>query len=204
MFFPAHDPVMDDYGHGDRPIDVVFVGGYSRHHRARAKILERVAQFAEVHRIELRLDASRLTRLAESPFGKLLPLQKHRRPGAIARIARPPVFGRDLYELIGSSKIVLNGAIDMAGNDRGNMRCFEAMGCGALLVSDEGRYPDGMKPGTTIETYGTPEQAVEVVTSCLRSWPESAEMAALGRNCVRESYSKARQWKQFCELVGRI
>ena len=26
LFFPAHDPVMDDYGHGDRPIDVLFVG----------------------------------------------------------------------------------------------------------------------------------------------------------------------------------
>ena len=37
------------------------------------------------------------------------------------------MFGRALYELIGSSKIVLNGAIDMAGTDRGNMRCFETM-----------------------------------------------------------------------------
>ena len=71
----------------------------------------------------------------------------HRRPDAIAEIAKPPVFGRQLYELIGSSKIVLNGAIDMAGTDRGNMRCFEAMGCGALLVSDAGGYPDGMQPG---------------------------------------------------------
>jgi hypothetical protein len=30
LFYPAHDPVMDEYGHGDRPIDVLFVGGYSR------------------------------------------------------------------------------------------------------------------------------------------------------------------------------
>jgi hypothetical protein len=51
-----------------------------------------------------------------------------------------------LYELIGKSKIVLNGVIDMVGRDRGNMRCFEAMGCGALLLSDEGNYPKGMKP----------------------------------------------------------
>jgi hypothetical protein len=84
-------------------------------------------------RIVYCLDASRLTLLAESAIGAWLPLQKHRRPDAIAGIAKPPVFGRLLYELIGSSKIVLNGAIDMAGTDRGNMRCFEAMGCGALL-----------------------------------------------------------------------
>ena len=93
------------------------------------------------------LDASRLTRLAESPLGRLLPLRKHRRPDAIAKIAKAPVFGRELYELIGTSKIVLNGAIDMAGQDRGNMRCFEAMGCGALLVSDDGHYPRGNETG---------------------------------------------------------
>jgi hypothetical protein len=32
------------------------------------------------------------------------------------------------------------------------MRCFEAIGCGALLVSDAGCYPDGMKPDETMET----------------------------------------------------
>ncbi|WP_442894676.1 glycosyltransferase family 1 protein [Bradyrhizobium sp. AZCC 1614] len=119
LFFPALDPLMDEYGHGERTIDVLFVGGYSRHHTARAKTLEQVASLAGTRRIVYRLDASRLTRLAESPIGAWLPLQKHRRPDAIARIAEPPVFGRQFYELIGSSKIVLNGAIDMAGTDRG-------------------------------------------------------------------------------------
>jgi len=204
LFRPAHDPVMDEYGHGERPIDVVFVGGYSRHHRARARTLERVAHLADSHNIVLCLDASRLTRLAESPIGRLLPLGRHRRPDAIAAIARPPVFGRDLYELIGSSKIVLNGAIDMAGEDRGNMRCFEAMGCGALLVSDAGRYPEGMQDGVTIETYGTPDQAAEVISRSLQDWPRSAEIAALGRARMRDIYGKDVQWKAFVDLVGRL
>src|SRR5260370_29130546 len=138
---------MAEYGHGDRSIDVLFVGGYSRHHTARAKILEQVASLARTRRVMFCLDSSRLTRLAESTIGGLLPLRRHRRPDAIARIAKPPVFGRQLYELIGKSKIVLNGAIDMAGNDRGNMRCFEAIGCCALLLSDAGKYPDGMAAG---------------------------------------------------------
>ncbi|WP_275185409.1 glycosyltransferase [Bradyrhizobium sp. CSA112] len=204
LFFPALDPVMDEYGHGDRPIDVLFVGGYSRHHTARAKVLEQVASLAGSRRIVYCLDASRLTLLAESAIGAWLPLRKHRRPDAIAGIAKPPVFGRELYELIGSSKIVLNGAIDMAGTDRGNMRCFEAMGCGALLASDAGGYPDGMQPGVTIETYDSPEQATEIISSCLQQWPESAEMAGRGRNLVSQAYSKASQWKHFADLVARI
>lgn len=203
-FFPAHDPVMDEYGHGERTIDVVFVGGYSRHHRARAKTLERVAHLAGTHNVAFCLDASRLTRLAESAIGRLLPLRQHRRPDAVAAIARPPVFGRDLYKLIGSSRIVLNGAIDMSGEDRGNMRCFEAMGCGALLVSDAGRYLEGMQDGVTIETYGTPEQAAEVISRSLQDWPRLAEIAALGRARIREIYSKDAQWKAFEDLIGRL
>ncbi|MCP3384619.1 glycosyltransferase [Bradyrhizobium sp. CCGUVB4N] len=203
-FFPAHDPVMDEYGRGERPIDVSFVGGYSRHHRARARTLEQVAQLAENHNVVFCLDASRLTKLAESAIGRLLPMRQHRRPAAIAAIARPPVFGRDLYELIGSSKIVLNGSIDMAGTERGNMRCFEAMGCGALLVSDAGSYPDAMEEDVTIAIYNTPERAVEVISRRLLDWPASAEIAARGRDRIRTIYSKDVQWKQFCDLVGRI
>lgn len=203
LFFPAIDPVMDEYGHGDRLIDVLFVGGYSRHHKARAKVLEQVASLADSHRIVYCLDASRLTLLAESAIGGWLPLRKHRRPDAIAGIAKPPVFGRQLYELIGSSKIVLNGAIDMAGTDRGNMRCFEAMGCGALLVSDAGGYPDGMQSGVTMESYDSPEQATEIISKCLLDWPESAAIAERGRNRAAGAYSKASQWKQFADLVAR-
>lgn len=204
LFFPALDPIMDEYGHGDRPIDVLFVGGYSRHHTARARVLEQVASLASKNCVVYCLDASRLTKLAESAIGAWLPLRKHRRPDAIAGIARPPVFGRQLYELVGSSKIVLNGAIDMAGLDRGNMRCFESMGCGALLVSDSGNYPDGMQPGVTMETYASPEQATQVISGCLQHWPGPAKMAELGRNRVTNSYGKAAQWRYFADLVARM
>jgi Glycosyl transferases group 1 len=203
-FFPAIDPVMDNYVRGERPIDVLFVGGYSRHHSTRVKILEQVASMADTREVVYCLDASRLTRLSESLLGRFLPLRKHRRPGAIAKIAQPPIFGRQLYELIGRSKIVLNGAIDMAGQDRGNMRCFEAMGCGALLVSDAGCYPEGMKPGLTMETYNSTDQALELISRCLNSWPNSAEVATRGRNRISEIYSKSLQWKQFVGLVTQV
>lgn len=203
VFYPAYDPVMAEYGTGERPIDVLFVGGYSRHHRERAKTLESVAALARIHCVTFHLDASRLTRLAESPLGRLLPLGKHRRPRAIAEIARPPVFGRQLYDLIGKSKVVLNGAIDIAGQDRGNMRCFEAMGCGALMVSDAGTYPEGMQSGVTIETYASPADAGSVVSRCLDDWPRHVQIAAQGRTELAARYGKSRQWQDFLAIVGR-
>jgi Glycosyl transferases group 1 len=204
LFFPAVDPLMDQYGHGERPIDVLFVGGYSRHHTTRARILEQVANLADARQVVYCLEVSRLTMLAESAIGRWLPLQKHRRPDAIAKIAKSPVFGRPLYELIGASKIVLNGAIDMAGEDRGNMRCFEAMGCGALLVSDAGRYPEGMEAGDTMSVYQNGGDCLGQIESCLSDWGAAKQKADRGRSKIRDLYSKERQWALFEKLLERF
>jgi Glycosyl transferases group 1 len=204
-FFPAVDPLMDEYGRGDRPIDVLFVGGYSRHHSARAKILEQVAGLVDSRQVVYRLDASRLTRLAESPLGRLLPpLRKHRRPDAISKIGKPPVFGRQLYELIGKSKIVLNGAIDMAAQDRGNMRCFEAMGCGALLLSDAGNYPEGMTVGETMLAYDAAGDCLKQIERRLTDWKAAQTIADNGRSRIRDLYSKERQWAVFRTILASV
>jgi hypothetical protein len=201
-FAPAHDPVMDGYAQvQDRPVDVVFFGGYTRHHRRRAELLEAVASLGREFSIAFHLDSSRLTRLAESLPGRLLPLGRHRRPAAIRHSSRPPVFGLDLYGALSRAKIVLNGAIDMAGEDRGNMRCFEAMGCGCVMLSDEGRYPPGMIPGSHFATYTGPQAAVEAIRSLLASGGHQSELARAGTAMIGQAYSKARQWDRFTALV---
>jgi hypothetical protein len=203
-FSPAIDPAMGEYVQDERPIDVLFVGGYSRHHSARARTLEKVAALAGSRNIVYCLDASRLTRLAESSIGYLLPLQKHRRPRIVAGIAKPPVFGRELYELIGRSKIVLNGAIDMAGQDRGNMRCFEAMGCGALLVSDAGNYPEGMIAEDTMLAYRDEKSCLEQIERAISDWTAVRQIAMNGRIRVNDIHTKARQWGLFQTIVARL
>jgi spore maturation protein CgeB len=131
-------------------------------------------------------------------------LRKHRRPPNVAKIAGSPVFGRQLYELIGKSKIVLNGAIDMAGEDRGNMRCFEAMGCGALLVSDTGNYPDGMIENETMIIYRTAEDCAAQIERVLANWPNMHKVAEAGRSRMRQLYSKELQWISFENIVAKL
>jgi Glycosyl transferases group 1 len=202
-FYPAVDPEMDGYGNAERAIDILFVGGYSRHHSTRVKVLQSIAALSRDRNVVYCLDASRMTRLAESLPGLLFPqLRDLRRPKAITEIARAPVFGRDLYRLIGSAKIVLNGAIDMAGNDRGNMRCFEAMGCGALLLTDHGIYPEGMKHSETMFTYKSPDEAVNLAHQILSNEADGNLVAARGRKMVRDLYNKSLQWQRFVEIVS--
>lgn len=203
-FFPAHDPIMDRYcaGFGARSVDVVFIGGYTRHHARRARILEEVAALAGECRVAFHLDRSRMTRLAEGPLGGLVPwLRRQRRPATIRAVCAEPVFGVDLYRTLASAKIVLNGAIDMAGDDRGNMRCFEALGCGALMVTDSGNYPEGFRDGENMLAYRNEVDAVATIRRVLGDWPAFADLAAAGRAMVQDRYSKAAQWAAFERLV---
>ncbi len=204
-FSPAHDPVMDRYAaNTERPIDVLFVGGYSRHHRRRAEVLEAVAKLRHELNIVFHLDRSRLTRLAESPLGRLLHLKKHRRPMDICAVTAEPVFGLDLYRALSKAKVVLNGAVDMAGEDRGNMRCFEAMGCGALIVSDAGRYPEGMIDGQTILTYSSIQQATATIHLACSNTVSANKIAQRGYLLVSSKYSKGVQWDVFSSLVTSL
>jgi hypothetical protein len=203
FFSPSHDPAMDRRATNvERTIDVAFVGGYSRHHRRRAKVLEAVASLRHKRVLAFHIDSSRLTRLSESAIGRLLPLGKHRRPSDISAVARGPVYGLELYDILSSARIVLNGAIDMAGNDRGNMRCFEALGCGALLLSDEGHYPPGILDGLNVRLYRDASSAVSIVEELLENEPMRVNMALRGHEFVRTQHSKAIQWQHFQHLVN--
>jgi hypothetical protein len=202
-FTPAHDSAMDEYAvNDDRPIDVLFIGTYLRHHMRRAAVLEAVSVLRDRYRIEFGLTCSRFTRLAESPAGHLAPLDKYRRPRGIRAVTHDPVFGRDMYALISKSKVVLNASGDMEGEDRGNMRCFESMGCRSLLLSDEGIYPEGMVADETMITYQSTTDAVAKLEELLRAPHRIASIADAGYKMVATQYSKERQWNNFQTLVA--
>ncbi len=205
-FLPAHDPVMDDYAaNQDRPIDVLFVGTVSRHHVERTRILDRIAKLRKSYRIEYCLDTSRLVTLAETPLGWVRPLKDYRRSRDIRAVATEPVFGRDLYDKLSHAKIVLNGngAIELVGSERGNMRCWEAMGCGAALLTDEGHYPEGMASKTTLEVYPleAPEKAAVKAATMLADPQRTTHLARTGYDMIRTRYSKQQQWQDFLALL---
>lgn len=200
--FPSHDPELDSYAERrERDIDVLFVGGYSRHHQNRRHILESIARLSERLNIVFHLDNSRYTRLAETPLGWFGPLAAVRRPRAIRNVAKPPVAGRAMYEQLGRAKIVINAAVDMAGTDRGNMRCFETMGAGAMLLTDQGNYPPGMIDGETMRVYGNPLSAAEWIEQLSRGEAARA-IASRGHAMISEKYNKLAQFRQFTEVCG--
>jgi hypothetical protein len=204
LLFPAHDPELDAYAaRSDRPIDVAFIGTYSRHHSRRARLIEAMANLGDRYNVLLHLDAgSRLQRLADTPLGLFGPLRRYRRPASISEITQPPVFGRELYQALSSAKVIVNGAIDMAGRDRGNMRCWEAMGSGALLLTDTGDYPPGMISGETMAVYSSVEHAVAKLQGILDDTSEMQSITQRARNAISSMYGMQAQYTSFLNLLS--
>ena len=84
------------------------------------------------------------------------------------------------------------------------MRCFEAMGCGALLVSDAGTYPVGMVADETIVTYQTSEDCLNQIRRSLADWTAAKQIADNGRKQISNLYSKERQWALFNMIVESL
>lgn len=202
-FFPAHDPEMDPYAaNEDRPVDILFVGTFSRYHQVRVAMLESVARMQDRLSVALHLDVSRYTWLAETPLGWVGPLHRHRRSPEIRAVSKPPVFGRDLLEVLGKAKIVVNGAIDMVGLDRGNMRVWEALGCGTVLVSDAGNYPPGLIDGRHYVGYDDPRKVPDIIAALIDDDERRKAVANDGYRTISTQYSKDMQWHRFQEIVG--
>ena len=199
-FSPAHDPAMDRYASSRRDDrDLVFIGGFSRDHLNRSMALKAAASTPGI-RARFYLDNSRRTRLAN--FLPFVPgFGTYRHPREIRAVSAGPLYGQDLYRALAGTRIVLNGAIDTTGEDRGNMRCFEATGCGAVLLTDTGRYPDGFVNGETMVTYSSPDEISGLIRRLLNDPVEANAIAKGGRAMVQDRYSKGRQWEKFQGLI---
>jgi spore maturation protein CgeB len=53
------------------------------------------------------------------------------------------------------------------------MRCFEVMGFGAFLLSDAGKYPEGLDGDETMLTYETGENCLNQIEECLVTWSDA-------------------------------
>jgi spore maturation protein CgeB len=92
----------------------------------------------------------------------------------------------------------------MAGDYRVNMRIFEALGCGAHMLSDEGIYPDGLKAGEHFSMYKDVAELEEKILYLLQHEQERKQVANAGSVVLRTNYSKEQQWQQFQQLVEQI
>jgi len=107
---------------------------------------------------------------------------------------------REMGETYSRSKIVFNKSI---GGDL-NMRFFEALGAGALLVTD--RIGNGLaeigREGEHFVLYDTADEAIEKITFYLRHEAERAAIARAGQALAFERHTYAHRLQQILDTVA--
>lgn len=100
---------------------------------------------------------------------------------------------REMAIVYGQSKIVFNASI----NGDVNMRVFEAMAAGALLVTD--RIGNGLselfEEGTHYIGYSTISEALEKIEYFLEKSEERERIARAGQRAVLEHHTYDRRWE---------
>jgi spore maturation protein CgeB len=195
----------------NRPIDLLFFGQYiESHFDKRNSYIDELIRLQEKHGFNLVLAL-----MANYQYKFLLPFKLpmalHHKfkvlqfpSKKVAANSVPALFGAEMLRHIGQAKIVFNCHVDMAGDYRVNMRIFEALGCGAHMLSDSGIYPNGLYDGEHFSVYKDVADLEEKILYLLNNKCERERIANNGAATVRANYSKEQQWKCFQKIVGEV
>lgn len=159
---------------GARPIDISFVGGIGSHWQNGNFILETVAR--------------KINEFMWWGYGReLLP------DCLLKRIWQGPAFGLDMYKVYLRSKMVLNRHGEVAEGYMNNMRCFEATGCGAMLISEKSHNADYyFEPDKEYVTYSDEEELIEKIRYYQTHDAEREKIARAGFRRTMENHTYGR------------
>lgn len=195
----------------NRPVDILFFGQYLQSH-----FDKRNGYINELIRLKEKYNFTMVLALMANyqyrfllPFKLPMALHQHFKvlsfpPKHVAKHAAKALFGADMLQNIGEAKIVFNCHVDIAGDYRVNMRIFEALGCGAHMLSDEGIYPEGLEAGKHFSTYQNVNELEEKIVHLLQAQEEREQIAAQGTAALQQLYSKEKQWQQFQQIVAEL
>ena len=161
----------------------VFVGSFHSVHQSRTKLLETLCgRFPQM-------------RIWGPGVSSLSPTS------AIRSCYGGQAWGREMYEILYRSKIVVNHHGDVAPYAN-NLRLFEATGTGALLLTDwKENLWEMFEPGKEVATYRGPEECIEAVSYYLEHEDARASIAHAGQQRTLRDHSYTQRMEELVELV---
>ena len=161
--------------------DLSFVGGIGGYHKKREEYLKYLIPKTGMKVWGYGFSSeNRIKRLAKNFLNRFV-YTKAYQGGA---------WGRDMFQILHSSKITFNAHGDIAGKYSVNMRMFEATGCGALLLTEESDYlTNFFEPGKEVITYTDQEDALNKIQYYLQHEDERQKVAKAGQKRTMEHYS---------------
>jgi hypothetical protein len=121
----------------------------------------------------------------------------------IARRARAPLFGLEMFQQLHDSRVALNTHIDISPVNASNMRLFEATGVGTCLLTDwKTNLHELFQPDAEVVAYQDAEECVEKVKYLLAHEAERRSVAAAGQRRTLRDHTFASRAAQIDGIVG--
>jgi hypothetical protein len=168
--------------------DFVFIGSLvktERYHLGREQLLSRLVAKTGLQiwsEVGPPPPPSRLRRAARLLRGGALKLPPSSVDDRIARRARPPLFGLEMFRQLRAGRVALNTHIDISTHSASNMRLFEATGVGACLLTDsKENLSELFEPDAEVVAYRDADECVEKVKYLLGHESLRRDIAAAGQ-----------------------
>lgn len=183
----AFDPRMMPEVWPERVFDISFVGGVGKqsHWKAGTETLERVAEVFKERFIWFGYGVENLEK--GSPL-------RPRYGGA--------AFGRDMYDVYARSKIVINRHGEIAAGFTNNLRCFEAMGMCACLLTESSPNLDDLFHGAAW-AYSSTESLINNINKWLADENMREVHASRGQNEIMKNHTYAHRMKVVSEVLTK-
>lgn len=112
-------------------------------------------------------------------------------------------WGREMYQILGNSKITLNhhGDVPPYAN---NMRLFEATGVGTLLITDwKENLHEMFEPGKEVVSYQSPEECTELIKYYLEHDEERKAIARAGQERTLHKHTYCQRMQELVNIVHK-
>jgi hypothetical protein len=168
-----------------RPFDITFIGSFYRVHSSRVALLEALCtRFSQI-----RIWGPRIDHLSPS--------------SPIRKCYAGPTWGREMYQILGNSKITLNHHGDIAPYAN-NYRLYEATGVGTLLITDwKVNLHEMFEPGKEVVAYRTPEECAELIQYYLEHEAEREAIARAGQERTLREHTYYQRMQELVEIVRK-
>lgn len=167
-----------------KQFDISFVGGVGRnsHWRAGTDVLEAVAKAFP--------DQCHFYIYGRENLAKDSPLHS---------VSGPAAWGREMYSVYGRSKIVINRHGEVAEGYTNNLRCYEAQGVGALMITEHSKNNSDLFPHAP--TYRDADDLIGILKSFLKFEDSRAQLAKRGQLHVLAHHTYAHGMKVVSEVL---
>jgi len=179
--------VLEMIDPGDnKTLPVSFVGNLSYAHEERVRLLEHLCR---------RFDNIRI-------WGKGIESLPPDSP--IRQRYMGQAWGKEMYQILCSSKATLNCHGKWSGEYANNCRLYEATGVGTLLITDwKVNLHEMFEPGKEVVAYHTPEECVELIKYYLVHDDEREAIARAGQQRTLREHTYYQRMQELVEIVRK-